>query len=183
MNPADGPSRGSLFPSKPVAVPKHGAASPGSYAKQVLREDQEETEDCHEGGLSELTTGGQDQGREEQGAKRTATRDRKLCEAAVGPIRYNECWRQFLKMSNMKANRKVSAERIDAGLTSVLDQMWLEGESLSSAQYMLAAVLFKLPQLSSPKMMTLPLSRQTLQAGESWIPQCLGCPSRERWCV
>lgn len=81
-----------------------------------------------------------------------------------------ECLRRLARETGINLDAQPIAAEVDKALCMMLDQMFLEGEDLSKAQYMTAAVMFKCPYLRSPKQMLLPVSKQCLQGWRKLDP-------------
>ena len=108
-------------------------------------------------------------------AKVRATKDGRtaLEDAAVTPAsrrRYAAAWEsvQHLVCRSRSALRSFSV--IDANLAKHLLDMYLDGEDLSAAQYLVAAVLFFCPLVKAAGMLRLPRVRQSLQGWRRLAP-------------
>ena len=96
-----------------------------------------------------------------------------LVEASVGErcrMKYQDCWTRFLQETGFVMKKNTSAKQVDSALCLMLDVMFNEGEDLSQAQYMVAAVLFKMPCLRSPRQTSLPVTKQTMQGWRKLEP-------------
>jgi integrase len=96
-----------------------------------------------------------------------------LSMASVSPrcrATYMECLARMARSTGINLDGQNTAAEVDKALCLMLDQMFLEGEDLSKAQYMMAAMLFKWPQFQSPKQMLLPVSKQSLQGWRKLEP-------------
>jgi len=96
-----------------------------------------------------------------------------LRDASVGlscKRRYDECWEKFQKQARMKFTASSRPEMVDQKLAAFLDVMFAEGEDLGRAQYMVAAVQFKLPHVRSPRQMKMPMTRQAMQGWRKMDP-------------
>jgi hypothetical protein len=96
-----------------------------------------------------------------------------LVQASIGATarrRYATMWEQFKCSTNLRISARTRAPAVDAALCQVLHEMFLEGQSLSAAQYMVASVLFHAPQFKSHRMSLLPTSKQTMQGWRKLDP-------------
>ena len=165
-NPADGPSRGSIFPSKPSLMPhgiEHDPPIP-SGGKTVPQEGKQEeaprvlpigsSEQCDRG--EEETTG------EEEGTVAIGWMSgRSVClREEPGDL---DCWDKMISYTSVRLDERSPPSLVDSCLEEMLNHMFEQGEDLSKSQYMLAAVLYRLPHLKSSKQAMLPRSKQSLQ--------------------
>ncbi|CAE7231430.1 gag-pro-pol [Symbiodinium sp. CCMP2456] len=96
-----------------------------------------------------------------------------LAEVSVSEAcreRYQSLWREFYRRTGLSVERQLPAYEVDTSLSHVLDELFNEGEDLSMGQYMVAAVLYKLPYLKSPKQVLLPFVKQSLQGWKRLDP-------------
>lgn len=96
-----------------------------------------------------------------------------LRQASVGSscrARYQECWERLISHCGRKLNSKTPAGTVDQKVSGFLDQMFANGEDLSQGQYMVAATMFMLPHLRSPKYTLMPLTKQSLQGWRKLDP-------------
>ena len=71
-----------------------------------------------------------------------------LVQASIGATAAT-MWEQCGCSTNLRISAQTKAPTVDAALCQVLHKMFLEGQSLSAAQYMVASVLFHAPQVKS----------------------------------
>ena len=157
-NPADAPSRGSLIASlhsrhamvfhKFVPLPRTQKST--SVKKQCKKQ-------------STAPLKGTVKSAAEKKLERAALMEEfgTLSMASVSPrcrATYMECLARMARSTGINLDGQNTAAEVDKALCLMLDQMFLEGEDLSKAQYMMAAVLFKWPQFQFTKQMLLPVS-------------------------
>ena len=170
-NPADAPSRGSLIASLPSLSACHGVsqvrATPMDAEVNQCQEAMQETVHCPLKGTVKSAA--------EKKLERAALMEEfgTLSMASVSPrcrATYMECLARMARSTGINLDGQNTAAEVDKALCLMLDQMFLEGEDLSKAQYMMAAMLFKWPQFQSPKQMLLPVSKQSLQGWRKLEP-------------
>ncbi|CAE7388291.1 unnamed protein product [Symbiodinium sp. CCMP2592] len=163
-NAADGPSRGSLFASKPQQV--HG--DPSAFADTHNDEGGPATrQQFNKAPDSETTVqscSSQVQRAQKSGAPSAATRGH---ESGRG---FSEQCMQGPLSSVLEKGATHPAIIVDRALCEVLEDLFDEGEDFSQAQFTMAAVLFYQPALWSPKQTNLPLAKQTLQGWRKLDP-------------
>ena len=177
-NPADAPSRGSLIASlhsrhamvfhKFVPLPRTQKST--SVKKQCKKQ-------------STAPLKGTVKSAAEKKLERAALMEEfgTLSMASVSPrcrATYMECLARMARSTGINLDGQNTAAEVDKALCLMLDQMFLEGEDLSKAQYMMAAVLFKWPQFQFPKQMLLPVSTQSLQGWRKLEPPRSRLPLR-----
>ena len=178
-NPADGPSRGSYFPSRGVQFPArerypsgHDSSAPEfepwSQAKtpksELVKQAKSETSQrCSQGGASSeektagRTTGGSGVTETGFGGKQLPCSISGMLGTVDSPLRSEV----ELQNSSWNSGSEVSG---------FLDHMFANGEDLSQGQYMVAATRFMLPHLRSPKYTLMPLTKQSLQGWRKLDP-------------
>lgn len=170
MNPAHGPSRGSLFPSRPAVGQIHGDPPGDPAGGTGEKEDQKGSTGSKKDAQKESQTTAASSSAAEQEAEAEAKGSTvkgswHLNKASVGPaarVKYSQCWARLVNSTGRIPDHHTPAAEVDELLCQVLNEMFLEGQSLSEANYMNAAVLFRLPHLRSPRQMLLPVAKQTL---------------------
>lgn len=106
-----------------------------------------------------------------------------LADASVGAtcrLRYQECWNRLVAYTRLRVAASLQPKTVGHHLTSMLNHMFKEGESLSQGQYMVAATLFKLPFMRSPKQMLIPSARQAVGRLEEDRPSSIKASSALR---
>ena len=102
-----------------------------------------------------------------------------LQNASVGlnPLkRYHAMWTLLKESTSVKLNNRCSAKKMDNALTNCLHVLFLQGESLSTAQYLVAAAWFFCPHLRSPRQQMLPATKQCLQGWRCLDPSLSRLP-------
>lgn len=170
-NPADAPSRGSLIASLPSLSACHDVsqvrATPTDAEVNQCQDAMQETVHCPLKGTVKSAA--------EKKLERAALMEEfgTLSMASVSPrcrATYMECLARMARSTGINLDGQNTAAEVDKALCLMLDQMFLEGEDLSKAQYMMAAMLFKWPQFQPPKQMLLPVSKQSLQGWRKLEP-------------
>eukprot|EP00439_Symbiodinium_sp_Y106_P000173 s123_g1.t1 len=195
-NPADGPSRGSWTASQPkqIGPPKLERATPLFSSLEVggrlsgsggtehgdlpepfaaqFESSQESLEAAGTGGGETKTTHSQSYGRggkrlhqpdsaEGSSANRTLTAqcpNKTVLEAAaVTPA----CLRRY---------QVAPIAEVDSNLANHLEFLFLEGEDLSAAQYLIAAIIFFVPAIKAMGIQSLPRVKQSLQGWRRLCP-------------
>ena len=92
-------------------------------------------------------------------------------------IRWGESTKQVQRMlgevlqgSERGGKQQLGAQEVDAAVQAMLEEMFDNNEDLSQAQYMVAAVQFKMPWLKSHRQQLMPLTRQSFQGWRKLDP-------------
>ena len=85
------------------------------------------------------------------------------------------CWALFTQHTGLTSGRQQRCGQPASRF--FLEYLFGEGEDLSKAQYMAAAVAFFMPHLKGPRMTKLPMTRQALQGWRKLDPPLFFCPS------
>jgi len=86
--------------------------------------------------------------------------------------KYREIWSQLCKWNGGRVTTGLSLHHLDQLVTSYLEDMYLEGEDLSKANYLVAAIAFFIPQCKG--LSALPISQQSMKGWRKL------CPPRSR---
>ena len=171
-NPADGPSRGSIFPSKPVRFPWRRMIH---RFLEIDRVQPNKNTAASRNNKRKTPETGKKKDLEQKRKKRKQQLDRagSLAEASVSSKcrdTYRDCWDRLMLFSKMRLNQSTPPQTVDQCLEAMLNHMFEEGEDLSMAQYMVAAAVYHLPHLKAPRQMLLPRARQSLQGWRKLDP-------------
>lgn len=177
-NPVDGPSRGSRFASVPSRFPdNHDTQVLADWNRAVSsQEDMQHQEEGNSSAVKKDTRLGLIDGLE--------VRQGEGCDSAGGwkspkcfrAAELQEKVRRVLgevpktSMDEIHCQFPARDGRSEVG-TAFLDVMFAEGEDLGQAQYMVAAVQFKLPHERSPRQMKMPMTRQAMQGWRKMDPR------------
>ena len=89
-------------------------------------------------------------------------------------VRYHRHWSETRRLVVSASGEPLDAKTVDANLTKHLEEIYMDGEDLSTARYVIAAILFFVPMLRAPGMINLPRVRQSLSGWQKL------CPPRSR---
>eukprot|EP00438_Fugacium_kawagutii_P021515 Skav212741 [mRNA] locus=scaffold1199:108583:113900:+ [translate_table: standard] len=116
------------------------------------------------------------QQRRSQRRKNTRSQNQlNLREASVSPrtlVKYREHWESFLKWAGKTVQQITNRSMLDNLVTGFLEFLYLEGEDLSKANYVTAAILFHCPYAKG--LSGLPMAQQSMKGWRRL------CPPRSR---
>lgn len=84
---------------------------------------------------------------------------------------YRHQWNSVKQQLMTSRNRLRAIDVVDSKLSKRLEDLYMDGEDLSAAQYLVAAVMFFNPSLRSPGMQLLPQTKQSMKGWRRLAPE------------